>query len=248
MDERAFYCKQAEWLTRYGQQEPGLIRRFLKRLELSRIDAVGEIIGRGDRILDVGCSTGDLLLLARDRFRQLYGVDFCEASLRTCKRKLCERWNGRKDAVVVVGDLNSGFKFKDESFDLVTAIAILEHVFDVYGFIAECSRVLKIDGLLIIEVPNIAYVRHRVRLLLGKLPVTSCPRGWREGFGWDGGHLHYFTLKELRHMLVESGFTVLCERSSGGTLGHFRNLCVSLLAGNLLVKAMKVQVPDGSRQ
>lgn len=244
MDEKTFYRKQFEWLTGYQEAPPGLVRRFLKRLDVSRMSAATDLIGGGVRILDLGCSTGELLLLVGDCFQHLYGVDLAEASLSVLRRKLRERWNGHKEALVVAGNLNDGLSFRDESFDFVTAIAILEHVFDVYGLLEECRRVLKPGGSLVIEVPNIAYAKHRVRLLLGKLPVTSCPYGWRDGFGWDGGHLHYFTLNALRQILRESGFTIVCERSSGGILGHLRNAWVSLLAGNLLVKATKVRAPE----
>ena len=55
----------------------------------------------------------------------------------------------------VVQDLSDKrWKFKDDEFDIVIAEHVAEHVPDRLAFIAECLRITKPDGLLIIEVPN----------------------------------------------------------------------------------------------
>jgi hypothetical protein len=78
------------------------------------------------------------------------------------------------------------------------------------------------------EVPSIAYIRHRLNLLFGKLPVTSSPFNWKE-IGWDGGHLHYFTKKTFCGLLEESGFKILKVIGSG-LFAKFRSFYPSLLA------------------
>jgi ubiquinone/menaquinone biosynthesis C-methylase UbiE len=83
--------------------------------------------------------------------------------------------------------VNKKIDFPDEMFDAVTCIAVIEHVFDPYFVVGEVHRVLKDGGIFVAEVPNIAYIKQRVKLLLGKLPVTSSPYHWKE-IGWDGGH------------------------------------------------------------
>jgi ubiquinone/menaquinone biosynthesis C-methylase UbiE len=44
--------------------------------------------------------------------------------------------------------------FKDETFDAIKAIHVLEHVDDILAVMNECMRVLKEDGLMYIRVPQ----------------------------------------------------------------------------------------------
>lgn len=87
------------------------------------------------------------------------------------------------------------------------------------------------------QVPNIAYLRRRINLLFGKLPVTSSPDNWKE-IGWDGGHLHYFTKKTFCRLLEECGFRIRKVIGSG-LFAKFRNFYPSLLTGDICVKAQK---------
>ena len=91
---------------------------------------------------------------------------------------------------------------------------------------------LKTHGVLILNVPNVGSLPNRVRLLLGRLPVTS------RDPGWDGGQLHYFTLFDTKKALESKGFRVLKVQVSGGTQA-LRQLWPSLLSGTLTFKAVK---------
>jgi hypothetical protein len=77
--------------------------------------------------------------------------------------------------------------------------------------------------------------------------VTSSwfgPKGdlsaWRAKWGWDGGHLHFFTLPMLRALLLEFGLRPLAWRDPGARFASLRQLSPSLLAGNLAVLAERV--------
>jgi cyclopropane fatty-acyl-phospholipid synthase-like methyltransferase len=125
------------------------------------------------------------------------------------------------------------------AFDTVVALDILEHVFDVFGFLQHCQRILAGGGSLLLRVPNIAYVRHRVRLLRGELPITASWFGpaddfgaWRRSWGWDGGHLHLFTIPALKQLLAESGFEVVSCRDAGARHEAVRDWWPNLLYSN----------------
>ena len=97
---------------------------------------------------------------------------------------------------------------------------------------------------MVLRVPNIAYIRHRLALGLGELPVTSSWFGsardlgpWRRTYGWDGGHLHYFTLPLLRRLLAEAGFEVRAVSDAGARFARIREWFPELLCGNLLIVA-----------
>lgn len=130
-------------------------------------------------------------------------------------------------------------RLPDRAFDTVVALDILEHVFDVFGFLRHSQRILTAGGTLVLRLPNIAYLRHRVRLLLGELPITASwfgPAGdfgaWRGEWGWDGGHLHLFTIPVLERLLDEHGFEIAECRDAGARFETIRNLWPNLLYSN----------------
>lgn len=132
------------------------------------------------------------------------------------------------------------------SQDFVVALDILEHVLDVFYFIENCSRILKKDGYLFLRVPNVAYLKHRIRLLCGKLPVTASWFGpsedlsaWRMQHGWDGGHLHLFTLPILERLLANYGFRIETCRDPGTRFQQLRNVLPRLFYANPLIVARK---------
>jgi 2-polyprenyl-3-methyl-5-hydroxy-6-metoxy-1,4-benzoquinol methylase len=132
-------------------------------------------------------------------------------------------------------------------FNVVIAIDIMEHVVDVFGFIENCHRILKHEGMLLIRVPNIAYIRHRIGLLFGHLPITASWFGrqgdlsnWRNQWGWDGGHLHYFTLPILYKLLSEAGFHVEKCQDPGTRFTNIRNISPEWLYSNPFFTAKKL--------
>lgn len=155
----------------------------------------------------------------------------------------------RERARLLEGNLDSDFcLLPDTSFDAVVAIDVLEHVFDVFAFVGHCRRILRPGAVLLLRVPNIAYIKHRFGLLLGHLPITSSwygPRysieGWRRRYGWDGGHLHYFNRWSLEKLLNEAGFEVREVSDPGASQAAMRALWPGMLCGNLAVAAIRVR-------
>jgi SAM-dependent methyltransferase len=182
--------------------------------------AIG-LLGKGERLLDIGCWDGRFLEKIRDAglYKELVGADLVLEGVNLVREK-------GFDAYVV--DLNAGtLPFPDNHFDAVTIIAVLEHIFDPYSIIREIRRVLRPNGILVIDVPNVAAFTNRIRILFGRIPVTS------HDAGWDGGHLHYFTKHALDHFLQSEGFDVLARKTTGGS-PRLREWWISLLGGELL--------------
>ena len=96
-------------------------------------------------VLDVGSSTGTNLRLLRDQgFTRVTGLDFSEESVRWCSEKGLPP--------VKRGDV-CALPFDDNSFDLVLATDIIEHVEDDAQALREIHRVLKPGAAAIITVP-----------------------------------------------------------------------------------------------
>jgi SAM-dependent methyltransferase len=231
MDPKTFY--EGLWNTKTQAEGTGSRRRdALHRLVLDpvfdpaanpRHDVVLRMLDRlrGGRLLDVGCWNGDFLSRVREAglFPELHGVDLISASVERAAAK------GFHAQVV---DLNSDpLPFEDGYFNAVTMLAVLEHVFDPYAMIGEIHRVLAPGGVLAIAVPNVGSFSNRLRILCGRLPVTSPDPGW------DGGHLHYFTRYDFDRFLTGAGFAIMLRRTSGGR-PRLREWWLSLLAGELV--------------
>lgn len=148
-------------------------------------------------------------------------------------------------------NLDTEFKRLERGkYDVVIAIDVLEHVFDAFGFVRNCNQLLKPGGWLFLRIPNLCYFKRRFAVFTGNLPVTSSwfdtPgsfRSWKERHGWDGGHLHFFTIAALRWLLEDEGFHCHAWRDVGTRAEAARRIWPGLLFGNIAVSARKPDRP-----
>ena len=201
----------------------------LKMFEVSRYKAVQELLpSQGIRLLDIGCGDGDFIFMVQNRFKECYGIDV--SSMRINK---AQRVSGCDTLHFEVCDVDEGLPFPDQFFDVVTAIAVLEHLFNPPMVVKEINRVLKPLGVFVVQVPNIAWMPYRVELLFGRLPVTG---GFYMGADWE--HLHWFTKESLSRLLQDNGFYIE-KYSCSGIFAKNRIWWISMLSGDLIVKSVK---------
>jgi len=245
MLQRQLYDKQAE---RDAETDGG--HATLAKRERQLIDWLQQHVpaegasARALQFVELGCGDGTLSLeLARVFHAEVLGLELATAHVARARQRAASLTN------VTFRELNLDTDLAllaSASADVVIGVDVLEHVFDVFRFVENVARILRPGGIVALRVPNIAYVRHRVALLRGALPVTSSwfgPSGdlsaWREKWGWDGGHLHYFTLETLRDLLQGAGLQPLGFRDPGARFEPLRRLAPAVLAGNLAVLARK---------
>ena len=239
IDYKKLYEKQWEVMIDKPMSNCLGFRNLLRKYDWDRSYIANRLIDHRKRILDIGCANGHLLFILEDRFEELYGIDVSPSKIQEAKVKAKQLFSS-KYAKFKFTEKNADemFEYPDNFFDVVTCIASIEHIYDIFGLVREINRVLKPGGYVVAEVPNIAYLKFRFHLLLGKLPVTSSPYNWME-IGWDGGHIHYFTMKSFCRLFESNGFQIEIK-SGSGFLAKFRNWRPSLLTGDLIVKAMKL--------
>lgn len=119
-------------------------------------------------ILEIGCGMAELPAFLPSNF-SYYGLDPAEE----CVKKSKELWPRHN----FVRGIAESLPFKNESFDLVFSVQVIEHVSDPKAALKEMFRVLKTGGFLIIIAPNmetpwstinaIRHFNYYQRLVLG---------------------------------------------------------------------------------
>ena len=171
-----------------------ILEEFLRQIVLQIRNPQSAI-----RILDVGCGTGaNLEMLAQ--FGESEGVDVSDDALEFCKAKGLKAHKG----------LAEKLPFEDESFDVVTALDVVEHLDDDISGLKEMNRVLKKDGRTLIFVP--AFM-------------------WLWGVQDDiSNHRIRYTKKQIVERLQKSGFEI--ERATYANWTFF----APILAGRTIMK------------
>lgn len=114
-------------------------------------------------------------------------------------------------------NLDNRFPFADAQFDTVIAMMVIEHMYDPFHAFSEAARVTRAGGELFVNLPNIGSLRCRLQLLAGRMPVTSSPR-WFADREWDGNHLHYFTVADVKRLADLFDLDLIAVRPVGRLL------------------------------
>ena len=140
-------------------------------------------IGKGKRVLDIGCRDGALTShYAEDN--EVLGVDIDSEALVRAKEKL--------GIEVVQKDLHAPWDLAPKSYDAVVACEVLEHLYYPEQVLEKITGVLKGDGMLIGSVPNAFSLAHRARYLRAQKRHTPLA---------DPTHINHFTVRELEALL-----------------------------------------------
>ena len=97
------------------------------------------VVGRGTRVLDVGCGSGLALSLAAARDAVPAGIDISPGLLDRARSRL-------PGADLRLGDLQH-LPFADAAFDVVLGVNAFQFAADAHAALAEAARVVRPDGL-----------------------------------------------------------------------------------------------------
>lgn len=184
--------------TRYFDYEIENEEAYLQLMLLGLKDAgfFGEIeerfSGQGS-FLDIGCATGSLLFYMKERGWRGCGVEVCEEA--------AEYARSTRGLDVRTGTLEK-VKLPGESFDVIHASHLIEHLTDPRGFIQELSRLMKPGGYTFLVTPN-----------AGGFQAVLFASRWRSAIA---DHMFLFSKKNLTRLLESEGFTVELVRTWGG--------------------------------
>lgn len=179
--------------------------------------------GKGSgRVLEIGAGSGEVLSFLKDYYDEYVATELSEERIKYLREIF-----GEDDKIKIIqNDIeDKNLDFSAGYFDTIIMVAVIEHLIDPISVVQYCYSLLKPGGKLLIDTPNAAKWTRRLKLLFGFFPSTGSKD---EGFiSYDGkqtdlhdnGHLHYFTFRALKKILVERvGFSAIEYCGHGKTI------------------------------
>jgi SAM-dependent methyltransferase len=191
------------------RQYPDILVRHHRILEMADTT--------GGRMLDIGCGSGRLLFDLRQLGFQVFGVDY-SSSMVAASRALF-RGRGAQPAPLAVEDIER-LAFRNGSFDMVVAAAVIEYLFTDENAISEIHRVLRLGGAMIIAVRNAHNLAKPIvlaRNLLQAVPGVRTIVRWAENGAKKVGPApskpamfpaRYHSPRQFRRLLESKGFVI----------------------------------------
>lgn len=177
------------------------------------------------KLLDVGCGSGLFLLAAKKNGFKVYGVDLSKEMVKYGRNKFNLNLSNRDFLKLCT----------DKKFDIITMRHFLEHTTNPNKYLEKANKLLKKNGLLFIELPNI-----------NSFPAKICGESWQ----WmtPPAHLFFFSPKTIKKLLEKEGFKVIkSETRKGDAVPLTLTILVSLISKLHLWEILKMRAFKNSQ-
>lgn len=158
------------------------------------VDAIHTVraLGRGLRVLDVGCSAGVTGEKAKklDPDLEWIGVDILDTAVDEAKERL--------DAAHLIDIERDEIPYPEGCFDVAVCSQLLEHLYNPWQAARRIVRHLKDGGVLHCSVPHAGHVAVLAQLLQGRYPLSSSGP-------LDISHIRTFTAEMILQLVERAG-------------------------------------------
>jgi 2-polyprenyl-3-methyl-5-hydroxy-6-metoxy-1,4-benzoquinol methylase len=141
------------------------------------------------KFLDVGCGSGHLAV-ELSKFGEVYCIDLDD-------NLIVDSFQFRK------ADLNINIPHADETFSLVTATEVIEHLENPRHFLREIYRVLEKGGMAILTTPDVSSFKSRLYYLFKRKMF-----GFRDADYNISGHINAMTDYDFERICNELKFKI----------------------------------------
>lgn len=143
-------------------------------------------------LLDFGCGKGNILkeILKINPNLKVTGVDVSKQAIEHIKKRI------PKNKFLTISE-GEKLPFPINSFDFLTALDVLEHVYDTELIFSELARTLKPGGKILITVPYYGLIKNLI-IALFAFEFVYNPRS---------PHIRFYTKRTLLHEIKSAGLT-----------------------------------------
>jgi 2-polyprenyl-3-methyl-5-hydroxy-6-metoxy-1,4-benzoquinol methylase len=138
---------------------------------------------RGQSLLDIGCGNGDFLIKAKEMGWEASGLEPDSAAVEVALERGLD---------VCIGTIEALDEFSS-CYDAITLSHVIEHVYQPRKLLQALHRLLKNEGIVYIDTPNIQ--SYGAKLFGRSWRGVETPR-----------HLTLFNPKSLKELLISCGF------------------------------------------
>lgn len=198
-----YYCKDLNDSKKYAvYNEYEYLLKKLRLRNFSRImSRIGKYLPRGARGLEVGSALGWFLEIASDEGYDMVGIEPIKINY---DRSLSDKYQ------VINGFFPQDMPSESGKFDFIIFNDVFEHIPNLDELVANCSKYLREDGLMIINLPLNTGIMYQIANVMAKLGLkSSYNRLWQ--FETESPHLNYFSEHSLTKLLRKGRFQFLCS-------------------------------------
>ncbi len=172
---------------------------FYAKLYRQGLSSIEQHIGSAGRILDVGCSTGNFLDIAKSADWQCHGLELNQTEAKLAKAKghnIQENLLSRADFA--------------EKFDAITLWDVFEHIKDGHAFLKEARKSLRPSGVIFVQSPS-------RDALAARILQAQCNM-------FDGlEHVNLYGMESLTQLCNRAGYTIVSYETVISEIGVINN-------------------------
>lgn len=169
----------------------------------------------GKKILDIGCGNGDHTVIFCRNKNKVVGLDITDLRFEEYKKNF-----------KFIKSTGHKLPFKNNYFDVVISLDVIEHVKNDNYFVREIYRVLKSDGKILIATPNRDRLSNILLKLMGKPIKYPYLIGNSKKFG-KMIHVREYLESELYDLFQKHNFKKISVKKFWFGLRGFLNIGVT---------------------
>ncbi len=157
-----------------------------------------KILGHKGDMLEIGCGRGELLVGARNKGWNVYGVEMTDDFASVARSN---------DITIEQSSVENCKLLQTHTFNFISLPAILEHLYTPYETLVQVYKALKPNGLIFLDVPN----ESSLSMMMAHLYMRLRGRKWSVNLSptFSPYHVVGFSPKSLQQTLEQVGFTIV---------------------------------------
>jgi len=190
-EESQFYAKEFEKFMEERSGKKGGWQKASEHIEANEVSRkrrkkyLNQFINSKMDILEIGCSSGFMLYPLRENGHNCFGIEPSGVFSDFIASNKLPVYNSLDELIL---------KEPDRKFDLIMHFFVLEHISKPIDFLEAQLNLLKPDGKIVFEIPNVADPLYTIY----DIPAF-------ERFYWSIAHPWYFSEKSLKYLLNKIG-------------------------------------------